>query len=88
MYKELFSTARFAKLAAKGARGQRLLWASTSTKNPDYGNLKYVEALVGPETINTVTVETIDAYRDHGNPKLFSATALDARSRSQQRPAT
>jgi transaldolase len=46
-----------------------LLWASTSTKNPAYSDLKYVDALIGPETINTVTVETLDAYRDHGKPK-------------------
>jgi transaldolase len=45
---------------------QRLLWASTSTKNPDYSDLKYVETLIGPETINTVTLETLDAYRNHG----------------------
>jgi transaldolase len=69
MYKELFGSDRFAQLAARGARSQRLLWASTSTKNPAYSDLKYVDALIGPETINTVTVETLDAYRDHGKPK-------------------
>jgi transaldolase len=69
IYKELFRSERFEKLAALGARSQRLLWASTSTKNPNYDDLKYVESLVGPETINTVTVETLDAYRDHGEPK-------------------
>ena len=45
------------------------MWASTSTKNPDYGDLKYVESLIGSDTINTVTVETFDAYRNHGEPK-------------------
>ncbi|MCG3148231.1 MAG: Transaldolase [Verrucomicrobiae bacterium] len=69
IYKEIFASERFAKLAGRGARVQRLLWASTSTKNPDYSDLKYVEALIGPDTINTVTVETLDAYRDHGEPK-------------------
>jgi transaldolase len=69
MYKDLFGSDRFAQLAARGARSQRLLWASTSTKNPAYSDLKYVDALIGPETINTVTVETLDAYRDHGKPK-------------------
>lgn len=45
------------------------MWASTSTKNPDYDDLKYVESLIGADTINTVTVGTFDAYRDHGKPK-------------------
>src|ERR1043166_1714463 len=69
IYKEIFGSDRFRKLADRGARVQRLLWASTSTKNPDYSDLKYVETLIGPDTINTVTVETLDAYRDHGDPK-------------------
>lgn len=70
LYKEFFHSDRFAGLAAKGARPQRLLWASTSTKNPMYGDTKYVEPLIGPETINTVPVETLNAYRDHGRPQL------------------
>ena len=69
IYKEFFRSERFANLADRGARVQRLLWASTSTKNPDYNDLKYVESLIGADTINTVTVETFDAYRDHGEPK-------------------
>ena len=60
---------RFKKLADKGARPQRLLWASTGTRNPDYSDVKYVESLIGPDTVNTVPVETLDAYRDHGEPK-------------------
>jgi transaldolase len=68
MYKELFGRERFAALAAKGARPQRLLWASTSTKNPAYSDVKYVEPLIGPNTINTMPPDTVDAYRDHGNP--------------------
>jgi len=56
-------------LAAQGARVQRLLWASTGTKNPDYRDVKYIEALIGPDTVNTAPVETLDAYRDHGEPK-------------------
>jgi transaldolase len=67
--KEIFGTHRFKKLAAHGARVQRLLWASTSTKNPDYSDVKYVEALIGPDTVNTAPLETLDAYRDHGEPK-------------------
>jgi transaldolase len=69
IYKEVFQDERFAKLAGRGARVQRLLWASTSTKNPEYSDLKYVETLIGPDTINTVTVETLDAYRGHGEAK-------------------
>ena len=70
MYKEIFGSDRFARLADKGARAQRLLWASTSTKNPAYKDTKYVEALIGPDTINTVPIETLNAYRDHGHPEL------------------
>jgi transaldolase len=69
IYKGIFGSNRFKKLADKGARVQRLLWASTSTKNPDYSDVKYIEPLIGPETVNTVPLETIDAYRDHGDPK-------------------
>jgi hypothetical protein len=69
IYKDIFGSARFKNLADKGARAQRLLWASTGTKNPDYPDVKYVEALIGPDTVNTVPVETLDAYRDHGDPK-------------------
>ena len=69
IYKELCGSARFKRLADKGARPQRLLWASTGTKNPDYSDVKYVEALIGPDTVNTVPVDTLDAYRDHGDPQ-------------------
>jgi transaldolase len=69
IYKSIFGSNRFKKLADKGARVQRLLWASTSTKNPDYSDVKYIEPLIGLDTINTVPLETLDAYRDHGDPK-------------------
>jgi transaldolase len=69
VYKEIFGSDRFRKLVARGARAQRLLWASTGTKNPDYSDVKYLEALIGPETVNTAPLETIDAYRDHGEPE-------------------
>jgi transaldolase len=69
VYKEIFGSDRFRKLAAQGARAQRLLWASTGTKNPDYSDVKYVEALIGPETVNTAPLETVNAYRDHGEPE-------------------
>ena len=68
IYKKIFRNERFQKLADQGARPQRLLWASTSTKTPEYSDVKYVEALIGPETVNTLPQETIRAYRDHGNP--------------------
>jgi transaldolase len=69
IYKEVFGADRFQKLVRQGARPQRLLWASTSSKNPGYSDVKYIEALIGPETINTAPPETLDAYRDHGDPK-------------------
>ena len=70
IYKEIFGSNRFKKLADKGARAQRLLWASTGTKNPDYSDIKYIEPIIGSDTVNTVPLKTIDAYRDHGEPKL------------------
>jgi len=69
IYKEIFCSDRFKELAAQGARVQRVLWASTSTKNPGESDVKYVEALIGPDTVNTVPLATLDAYRDHGDPK-------------------
>lgn len=62
IYEELFRSDRFKTLPTRGAGSQRLLWASTSTKNPDYSDLKYLEPIIGPETINTVTIETLEAY--------------------------
>ena len=70
IYQVIFGSDRFKKLANKGAGTQRLLWASTSTKNPTYSDTKYIEPLIGPGTINTLPVETLAAYRDHGHPKL------------------
>lgn len=69
-YQEFIHSDQFKKLAEQGARTQRLLWASTSTKNPAYSDVKYVEALIGAETVNTVPMETLNAYRDHGDPQL------------------
>jgi transaldolase/glucose-6-phosphate isomerase len=65
-YKALFSGPRWQKLAAAGARTQRLLWASTSTKNPAYKDTMYVEELIGRDTVNTIPPATMDAFRDHG----------------------
>jgi transaldolase len=65
-YSEIFSGPRWEALAAAGARPQRCLWASTSTKNPAYRDVLYVEELVGPDTVNTMPFETIAAFQDHG----------------------
>jgi transaldolase/glucose-6-phosphate isomerase len=65
-YKRIFSGPRWEALASKGAQTQRVLWASTSTKNPAYRDVMYVEELIGPDTVNTMPPATIDAFRDHG----------------------
>src|ERR1700730_932770 len=65
-YQELFGGPRWKALAAKGAQTQRLLWASTSTKNPKYRNVMYVEELIGADTVDTIPPATLDAFRDHG----------------------
>jgi transaldolase len=67
-YKEVFQSTRWEYLAGKGATPQRVLWASTSTKNPAYQDTIYVEELIGPDTVNTMPEETIGAYQDHGRP--------------------
>jgi len=68
IYQEIFASERFQKLSHLGARTQRLLWASTGTKNPEYSDIKYVDTLIGRDTINTIPLETLSAYRDHGKP--------------------
>jgi transaldolase len=77
-YKELFTGARWQALAAHGATKQRCLWASTSTKDPDYRDTLYVEELIGPETISTMPEETIAAFQDHGRVETRLETELDA----------
>ena len=67
---ELFHGERFKGLAAKGARVQRPLWASSGTKDPRYSDVKYVQELIGPDTVNTMPPATMDAFRDHGKPRL------------------
>ena len=76
-YEEATADARWQALAAQGARPQRLLWASTGTKNPDYPDVMYVEPLVGPDTVNTMPTATLDAYRDHGEPQETIRDDLD-----------
>src|SRR6266498_5583020 len=80
-YKQLFSGARWEPLAAKGATKQRCLWASTSTKNPAYRDVMYVEELIGPETVNTMPEETIGAFQDHGEVALTLERDLDEATR-------
>ncbi len=74
IYQELFSGERFKPLLERGARSQRLLWASTSTKEEEFSDIKYVEALIGPHTVNTLPRETLEAYRDHGKPEALLTT--------------
>jgi transaldolase / glucose-6-phosphate isomerase len=68
-YKRIFSGPRWAALASRGAQTQRVLWASTSTKNPAYPDTLYVDELIGPDTVNTIPPSTFDAFRDHGKPR-------------------
>jgi transaldolase len=76
-YKEIFSGPRWDALKAKGGTPQRCLWASTSTKNPEYRDVMYVEELIGPETVNTMPKETIEAFQDHGIVRLTLEEGLD-----------
>ena len=76
-FKEIFGGERFQVLAAQGARVQRVLWASTSTKNPAYSDVLYVETLIGPDTVNTMPDETIVAFRDHGKAAATVAEGLE-----------
>jgi len=76
-YKDVSASDRWKKLAAKGARPQRLLWASTSTKNKAYPDTLYVDALIGRDTVNTIPPETLDAFRDHGHPAATLDSDMD-----------
>jgi len=77
-FQEIFGGDRFKALAAKGARPQRPLWASTGTKNSAYSDVLYVESLIGPDTVNTLPVATLDAFRDHGTAARTIDTDADA----------
>ena len=79
-YRELFNEARWQGLASQGAQTQRLLWASTSTKNPNYRDVIYVEELIGPDTVNTIPPATFDAFRDHGRPRASLTEDVDSAS--------
>jgi transaldolase len=76
-YKELFSGERWDALASRGAIPQYCLWASTSTKNPEYRDVMYVEELIGPETVNTMPDDTIEAFQDHGRVELTLERGID-----------
>jgi len=77
MHRELYAQERFTALKARGAQVQRLLWASTSTKDKRYSDLKYVEALIGANTVDTLPLETLLAYRDHGQPQSRLLERMD-----------
>ena len=77
IYKEVFKSERFKNLEAKGAKRQRVLWASTSSKDPSFIDVKYVEALIGVDTINTIPIETLEAFNDHGKVENHLEDNLD-----------
>jgi transaldolase/glucose-6-phosphate isomerase len=77
-YKEIFSSADWSDLGKKNAQTQRVLWASTSTKDPNYSDVYYVEELIGPDTVDTIPPATFDAFRDHGKAKASLEADLDA----------
>jgi len=81
-YQELFSGPRWNALAAKGAQTQRLLWASTSTKNPKYRDVVYVEELIGADTVDTIPPATFDAFRDHGKLRPSLTENVDAAAKT------
>jgi len=83
-YLKIFGTERWKKLAAKGAQTQRVLWASTSTKNKNYSDVLYVEELIGTDTVNTIPPATFDAFRDHGHPRASLTEGIDAANLTMQ----
>ncbi|HUO76296.1 MAG TPA: transaldolase [Thermodesulfovibrionales bacterium] len=76
-YERIFTTSRFLSLKEKGANVQRLLWGSTGTKNPKYSDIKYVDELIGPDTINTMPEATLNAFKDHGTVKITIGEQMD-----------
>ena len=80
-FRQVFATPRFEALRARGARFQRPLWASTSTKNPAYPDTLYVDALIGPDTVNTMPPQTLAAFNDHGTVEVTIGNDLDAARR-------
>jgi transaldolase len=87
-YNELFSGEAWEELKAVGASPQRCLWASTSTKNPEYRDVIYVEELIGPNTVNTMPRETIEAFQDHGRVEPTLERDVDEAKRTLERFAS
>ena len=83
-YKQIFSGPRWDALASRGAQTQRVLWASTSTKNPKYSDVYYVEELIGPDTVDTIPPATFDAFRDHGKPRASLEEDVPAAQETMQ----
>jgi len=86
-YQKIFSGDRWKALAAKGAQTQRVLWASTSTKNPNYSDVLYVEELIGPDTVNTIPPVTFNAFRDHGHPRASLTENVEDANRTMETAA-
>jgi len=86
-YLQIFSGDRWNKLAAKGAQTQRVLWASTSTKNPAYRDVMYVEELIGQDTVDTIPPATLDAFREHGQPRQSLTENVDAAKKTMEATA-
>lgn len=86
-YRQIFASDRWKALAAKGAQTQRVLWASTSTKNPAYRDVLYVEELIGPDTVDTIPPATLDAFRDHGKPRTSLTENIEAAHRTMETAA-
>ena len=76
-YQRIFSGVRWDALKSRGAQTQRVLWASTSTKNPKLSDVYYVEELIGPDTVDTIPPATLDAFRDHGVPRASLQSGVD-----------
>jgi transaldolase len=83
-YESIFSGPRWQALAGQGAQTQRVLWASTSTKNPAYGDVYYVEELIGADTVDTIPPATFDAFRDHGKPRASLEENVPAAQETMQ----
>jgi transaldolase/glucose-6-phosphate isomerase len=83
-YKQIFSGPRWDALASRGAQTQRVLWASTSTKNPAYSDVYYVEELIGPDTVDTIPPATLEAFRDHGKPRASLEENVPAAQETMQ----
>jgi transaldolase/glucose-6-phosphate isomerase len=86
-YLEIFGSDRWKKLAAKGAQTQRVLWASTSTKNPSYSDVMYIDELIGADTVNTIPPATFDAFRDHGRPRPSLTENIEGANQIMERTA-